>query len=119
MLTNLIPLLIGLASGVIIGLMGGGGALLIVPALVYILKFNQHLAQGTSLVALLLPVQILAVIKYYRDGNADIKTGILIALGLLIGGFFGAVIAGNLPDLLMKRVFATFIIIIGITMYFK
>lgn len=119
MINLLIPLFLGLLSGVIIGLMGGGGALLIVPGLVYLLKYNQHLAQGTSLVALLLPVQLLAVIRYYRDGNADIRTGLIIGLGLLIGGFIGATFAGNLPVIWMRRVFATFIIFVGITMLFK
>lgn len=114
-----IALLIGLVSGTIIGLMGGGGALLIVPSLVYILKFNQHMAQGTSLVALLLPVQLLAVIRYYKDGNANIKIGLIIGLGLFIGAFIGAVIAGNVTDFWMKKIFATFIIFVGIAMLFR
>lgn len=119
MFNVVVSLLIGLASGTIIGLMGGGGALIIVPSLVYILKFNQHLAQGTSLVALLLPVQLLGVITYYRAGNANIKTGLIIGLGLFIGAFLGAQIAGNLPDELMKKIFAIFLIAVGIYMFFK
>ncbi len=119
MLNIAVGLLIGLSSGTIIGLMGGGGALIIVPALVYLLKFDQHLAQGTSLVALLLPVQLLAVVRYYRDGNADIKLGLIIGLGLLIGGFIGATIAGNLSDLWMRRIFATLVILIGLSLLFK
>ncbi|MGC8928706.1 MAG: sulfite exporter TauE/SafE family protein [Myxococcota bacterium] len=119
MINFLIPLFIGLTSGTIIGLMGGGGALIIVPALVYFLKFNQHLAQGTSLVALLLPVQLLGVITYVRAGNADIKTGLIIGLGLFIGAFLGSLLAINIPDEWMRRIFATFIIVVGISMFFK
>ncbi|MCX7943684.1 MAG: sulfite exporter TauE/SafE family protein [Deltaproteobacteria bacterium] len=115
----LVSLLIGVLSGTIIGLMGGGGAMLIVPSLVYILKFNQHLAQGTSLVALLLPVQLLAVIKYYKEGNADIKMGLVIGLGLFIGAFLGALLASTLSEFWMRKIFAIFLITVGISMLVK
>lgn len=115
---DLTAILIGLLAGILAGSFGVGGGLIIVPALVYILHFNQHLAQGTSLVALLLPVGILAVIKYYQMGNANIKIGLLIGLGLFVGAYIGATFANYLSDDCMRKAFSIFIILAGIKMFF-
>jgi len=113
-----IAIAIGFAAGILSGLFGVGGGMIIIPALVYILRFNQHLAQGTSLVALLLPVGLLAVIRYYKSGNTDIKTGLLIGLGLFFGAFVGSIFANSLSDDYMRRAFAVFVIIVGVKMFF-
>jgi uncharacterized membrane protein YfcA len=115
----LIAIAIGFVAGILSGLFGIGGGLVIIPSLIYILKFNQHLAQGTSLVALLLPVGLLAVIKYYKSGNVDIKVGLLIGLGLFIGAFVGAIFANNLSDTTMRKAFAAFIVLVGIKLFFN
>jgi uncharacterized membrane protein YfcA len=107
-------LLLGLLVGVLSGVVGIGGGILIVPALVYIFHMNQHKAQGTSLGALLAPIGILAFWEYYKAGNADIKAALVIALGFIAGGYFGGLWAQKLPDVVLQRIFGALLIIIGI-----
>jgi uncharacterized membrane protein YfcA len=92
---------------------GIGGGILFVPALVWFAGMSQHKAQGTSLGALLAPVGIFAFLEYYRKGNADIRVALLLAVGFLIGGYFGAVGAQHIPDLWLKRIFAVTMIAVG------
>jgi len=112
----LLSILIGVVSGMSSGFFGIGGAVILIPALIYVFKFSQHLAQGTALAALLLPVGILAVIKYYKSGNVDIKVALFIAFGFLIGGFIGAAFVQAVPNLLLKRLFGVLLLFISIYM---
>jgi uncharacterized membrane protein YfcA len=112
-------LLIGLAVGVVSGVVGIGGGILFVPALVWLAGMDQHKAQGTSLGALLAPVGLLAFMEYYRKGNADLRVALLLAAGFFVGGYFGAVGAQLIPDLWLKRVFAVTLIGVGGRMLFK
>ena len=114
-MNSMVSILIGILAGISSGFFGIGGAIILVPALVYLFKFSQHYAQGTALAALLLPVGILAVIKYYRAGNVNIKIALLIGLGFLIGGFIGASLAQVVPNAILKRLFA--ILLLGISVY--
>jgi uncharacterized protein len=107
-------ILLGLAVGVLSGIVGIGGGIMIVPLLVYFFHMSQHKAQGTSLAALLAPAGALAFWEYYKAGNVDLKAGLLIALGFLVGGYFGGLWAQHLSDLVLRRVFGTFLVIIGI-----
>jgi uncharacterized membrane protein YfcA len=107
-------LLLGLVVGMISGIIGIGGGILIIPALVYFFHMSQHKAQGTSLAALLAPIGALAFWEYYKAGNVDLKTGLLIALGFLVGGYFGGLWAQHLPEVVLRRVFGTLLVIIGI-----
>lgn len=107
-------LLLGLLVGALSGVVGIGGGILIVPALVYLFHMDQHKAQGTSLGALLAPIGILAFWEYYKAGNADLKAALLIALGFLVGGYFGGLWAQKLPDVVLQRIFGALLIIIGI-----
>jgi uncharacterized membrane protein YfcA len=106
-------LLVGLLVGVFSGVVGIGGGILFVPALIWIAGMSQHKAQGTSLGALLAPVGIFAFLEYYRKGNADLKVALLLAVGFLIGGYFGAVGAQHIPDLWLRRIFAVTMIAVG------
>ncbi len=115
---NILSILIGLAAGVSSGFFGIGGAIILIPALVYIFKFSQHLAQGTALAALLLPVGILAVIKYYKSGDVNIKAALFIALGFIVGGFIGAAFVQAVPSPMLKKVFAVMLLGISIYMFF-
>ena len=99
-------LVIGFAAGVLSGLVGVGGGIIIVPALVLILGFNQQEAQGTSLGLLLLPVGILAVINYYHKGYIDIKVVGIMALAVVVGGYAGSKLALAISETLVKRIFA-------------
>jgi uncharacterized membrane protein YfcA len=104
-------IIIGLAAGVLSGLVGVGGGIIMVPALVFFLQYNQHQAQGTSLAVLTLPVVILASIYYYhqcqRQGTPiDLSVVAFLALGFLIGGYFGSKIALAISQDLLKKIFA-------------
>ncbi len=112
-------LLIGLVVGVFSGIVGIGGGILFIPALVYLLGMSQHKAQGTSLGALLLPVGIFAFLEYYRRGNADVRVALLLAAGFLVGGYFGAAGAQHIPDLWLRRIFALLLVAVGGRMFFS
>lgn len=102
----LILILIGLAAGILSGLVGVGGGIIVVPALVFFLGFTQHQAQGTSLGLLLLPVGILAVASYYNKGYIDSKVVGIMAVAFVIGGWLGSKMALSISELAVKRVFA-------------
>lgn len=114
-----IILLIGLAVGAFSGVVGIGGGILFVPALIWVLGMDQHKAQGTSLGALLAPVGIFAFYEYYRRGNADLRVALLLSAGFVIGGYFGAIGAAHIPDLWLRRIFAVVMIAIGGHMWFS
>ena len=96
--TILIVILIGIAAGILGGLVGVGGGIIIVPSLIFFLGFSQHTAQGTSLGLILLPVGILGVLQYYKQGHVDIKVACILAVGFLAGNYFGSKVALNLPE---------------------
>jgi uncharacterized membrane protein YfcA len=111
-------LLLGFGVGVVSGIIGIGGGVLIVPLLIWRLGMDQHKAQGTSLAALLLPTGIFAFWTYYRQGNADLRVGLLVAAGFAIGGLFGGFGAQYIPELWLRRIFAVTLISIGVKMLF-
>ena len=116
--TVFILLLIGLAAGVLSGVIGIGGGIIIVPALVYLLGFSQRTAQGTSLAILLLPIGLLGVIQFYKAGYVDIKVTAVIALAFFVGSYFGSRIALTVPQDILKKTFAILLLVIGIKMLF-
>lgn len=118
-LTTLILLLIvGLAAGFLSGLIGIGGGIIIVPALVLFLGFSQKLAQGTSLGILLLPVGILAVIQYYKQGYLNVNYVLIIASAFVLGSFLGSKLALSVSDEKMKKIFAIVLMLIAVKMLF-
>jgi len=112
----LILVLIGLAAGVLSGLVGVGGGIIIVPALVFFLGFSQFQAQGTSLGLLLLPVGILAVVNYYNQGHIDIKVVCIMAIAFVVGGWLGSKLALITPEIVVKRIFAILLFYTGFKM---
>jgi len=112
----LILLCIGIAAGVLSGMVGVGGGIIIVPALVFFLGFSQQMAQGTSLSILLLPTGIFAVMNYYQKGYVDWKVALIIASSFLLGGFIGSKIAISLDQNLVKKIFAAFMVLMGLKM---
>jgi uncharacterized membrane protein YfcA len=112
-------LLVGLVVGMVSGVVGIGGGVLFIPALVWLLGMSQLKAQGTSLGALLAPVGIFAFWEYYRNGNADLRVALLLAAGFLVGGYFGAVAAQHIPELWLRRIFAVTLVAIGGRMWFS
>jgi uncharacterized membrane protein YfcA len=107
----LVLLIIGLSAGILSGLVGVGGGIILVPALVYFMNYTQHQAQGSSLGVLTLPVVILAFLKYYSDCKKmgtpiDIKVILILACGFILGGFLGSSIALKLNQEALKKIFA-------------
>jgi uncharacterized membrane protein YfcA len=99
-------IVIGLAAGILSGMVGIGGGIIVVPALVFFLGFSQHEAQGTSLGLLLLPVGILAVINYYNRGYIDVKVVAIMCVAFVAGGWLGSKLALSLPQDTVKKIFA-------------
>jgi uncharacterized protein len=109
---------LGLAAGTLSGLLGIGGAIVIIPALVFVFGFDQKLAQGTTLLLMVPPIGILAALQYYRAGHADLKAGAIIAALFVVGGFLGARLADLIDPALMRRIFAVCLAAIAVKMFF-
>jgi uncharacterized membrane protein YfcA len=105
---------LGLLAGLISGLFGVGGAVVIIPGLVFITKMPQHTAHGTSLAALLLPVGLLGVLQYAKRQQVSWGYAAVVAVGLLLGAYFGARLAGSISDLMLRRMFGGFLLLISI-----
>ena len=117
-MTHIAYLVLGVVAGVFSGLLGIGGGTVVVPALVYIFGMTQHRAQGTILAAFLPPVAILSFLKYYHSGNADLKVAALVALGILIGSYFGASLSLSISEAALKRVFGVFLLVVASQLIF-
>ena len=116
--TILIIILVGISAGILGGLVGVGGGIIIVPALVYFIGFSQKTAQGTSLGLIMLPVGILGVLQYYKQGHVDFRVVAMLAVGFLAGSYFGSKIALSLPQETVKKIFAFLMIIVAVKMLF-
>jgi uncharacterized membrane protein YfcA len=104
-------IIIGIAAGMLSGLVGVGGGIIMVPALVFFLHYNQHQAQGTSLGVLTLPVVIIASLYYYHQCKKmgtpmDLNVIGLLAVGFVVGAYFGSKLAISLPTETLKKIFA-------------
>lgn len=108
--------LLGLIVGALAGLLGIGGAIFVVPVLVYVFGWEQHMAQGTTLAMLVPPIGILAAWKYYQVGHADLKVAALLCLGFFAGGYFGGVFANQLPADTLRKVFGIVLLLISVKM---
>ena len=109
---------LGLVAGLLSGVIGIGGGVIIIPALVYLFGLSQHQAQGTTLALLIPPIGLLAALQYYRAGYVELKIAGLVCLGFFIGGLFGAKIAIGLSDLLLKRVFGGVLLLLALQMLY-
>lgn len=111
-----ILLVVGLLAGILSGMVGIGGGILIVPALVYFMHFSQTKAQGTTLFLFVLPVGILGAYNYYKTGNLDIRTALLIASTFVFGSFIGSKFTLSMDQNTVKRIFAVLILLISLKM---
>jgi len=117
--TLIILVVIGLMAGVFGGLFGVGGAIIMVPALVYFLGVDQHMAQGTSVAIMLPPIGLFAAYNYYKAGQVNIWYAVIIAFAFMVGGYFGSKIAITLPENLMKKIFGILLILVAFRMIFS
>jgi uncharacterized protein len=112
----LILIAIGIVTGVMAGMLGIGGAIIMIPALVFFMGFSQQTAQGTSLAVMLPPVGIIAAFNYYKAGHVNIKFAIILAVCFLIGSYFGSKIALNLPQPVLKKIFGVLLLLVAARM---
>ena len=110
-------IVIGFIAGVVGGSLGLGGGIIIVPALVFILGFTQHHAQGTSLAVLLFPIGILGVINYAKSGYVNFKFAAVLIVAFVLGSYLGSEISVHLPEKVLKKIFAVFLLIISVKMF--
>jgi uncharacterized membrane protein YfcA len=116
--TILILLVIGTITGVMAGMLGIGGGLVVIPALVMIMGMSQQSAQGTSLAMMLPPIGIIAAYNYYKAGHVDIKIALLLAIAFILGSYFGSKLAIRLPQDTLKKIFGVFLLLVAIKMLF-
>ena len=110
----------GVIVGVFSGVMGLGGGSVMIPIMVLALAMSQPQAHGTSLAVMIPPVTLPAVIEYYRNGNVDLRMAAWMAAGVLVGSFFGALLANHLPKETLKLVFGFILIYVaGFTIFGK
>ena len=112
----LILIVIGIITGVMAGMLGIGGAIIMIPALVFILGISQQTAQGTSLAVMLPPIGIIAAYNYYKAGQVNIKFAIILAVFFLVGSYFGSKLALNLPQPVLKKIFGVLLLLVAAKM---
>lgn len=112
----IILLITGLLAGFVSGSMGVGGAIIIVPFLVFFLGLSQHQAQGTSLMVLVFPVGIFAVMNYFKSGYINMKFALFLIIAFMLGSYLGSLMAINMPAKMLQKIFAGLLVLIGIKM---
>jgi len=111
--------LLGLVAGSLSGLLGIGGAIVIIPALVFIFGFSQKLAQGTTLLLMIPPIGLLAALQYYKAGDVDLRAAIIIAVSFFVGGLIGGKLAAVVDPVLLRRIFSVFLAAVAAKMFFS
>jgi len=114
----LLYLLLGLVTGVFSGLIGIGGAIIIIPCLVLLFGLTQHMAQGTTLALMVPPIGLLAAWIYYRQGFVDLQIAGFICAGFFVGGLIGATFATQIPDDILRKIFGVILLIASLKMIF-
>src|SRR6201987_1458257 len=117
--TIILVLALGVFAGILVGLLGIGGGIVLVPAMIYALHMDQHLAQGTSLFILLPPIGLGALREYWKQGQVDLNAGILCALGMLVGGYAGSLVALPMPSGHLKGAFGCFLMLAAFLLWRK
>jgi len=112
----LILIVIGIVTGVMAGMLGIGGAIIMIPALVFFMGFSQHMAQGTSLAVMLPPIGIIAAYNYYKAGQVNIIYALILAACFLVGSYFGSKLALNLPQAALKKIFGVLLLLVAAKM---
>jgi uncharacterized protein len=116
MMIQLAYIILGVLAGFLSGMLGIGGGLVLIPALVFIFGLTQLQAQGTTLALMVPPIGLLAAIRYYQSGNVKLNMAGFICLGFFIGGLLGANLVQNLPEPLIRKAFALFLLAVSLRM---
>lgn len=117
--TVLLLALIGLTAGALGGMVGLGGGIILIPALIMIMKLDQQTAQGTSIAIMLPPIGLFAVYNYYKAGYVNVNYALIIAAAFMVGGYFGSLLALKLSPDIMRKVFSLLLVAIAIRMFFS
>jgi uncharacterized membrane protein YfcA len=115
----LILILIGLIAGIFSGSLGVGGAIVVIPSLIFFLGLTQHQAQGTSLAFMIPPVTLLAVINYSKQGYVNWKYAVVLAIMFFIGAYIGSVISVSIPEKILKKLFGALLLFVAAKMIFS
>jgi uncharacterized membrane protein YfcA len=116
--TFLILVTIGLSAGFLGGMVGLGGGIILIPALVAFLAMDQRMAQGTSIAIMLPPIGLFAMLNYYKAGYVNVKYAFVIAIVFMIGGYLGSKLALNIPVSVLKKIFALLLVLVAAKMVF-
>ena len=119
MTSILLLIAIGLVAGTLGGMVGLGGGIILIPALILIMKLDQQTAQGTSIAIMLPPIGLFAVYNYYKAGYVNIKYAMIIAAAFMVGGYLGSSIALKISADLMRKIFSILLVVIAIKMFFS
>lgn len=117
--TILLLIIIGYVAGTLGGMIGLGGGIILIPALILIMKLDQQTAQGTSIAVMLPPIGLFAVYNYYKAGYVNVKYAFIIAMAFMVGGYFGSNLALKLSPDVMRKVFSIVLVVIAIKMFFS
>jgi uncharacterized protein len=112
----LILIVIGLITGAMAGMLGIGGAIIMIPSLVYILGISQQTAQGTSLAVMLPPIGVIAAYNYYKAGHVNIKFAVILAVFFIVGSYFGSKLALTIPQNVLKKIFGLLLLLVAAKM---
>ena len=111
-------LIIGVLAGMLSGLIGIGGGIIVIPALVFFLGFSQQTAQGTTLAMMVPPIGLLAAWAYYKEGFVDVRAAAIICIGFIAGSYFGAKFATGISQDMLRKIFSVILILVAIKMFF-
>jgi len=121
MSTSMLLILIGIGilTGFMAGMLGIGGAIIMIPAMVFFLGFSQHTAQGTSLAVMLPPIGLIAAYNYYKAGEVNFKFAIILAIFFIVGSYFGSKVALTIPQPILKKIFGVLLLLVAVKMLFS
>ena len=111
-------LIIGVLAGMLSGLIGIGGGIIVIPALVFFLGFSQQTAQGTTLAMMVPPIGLLAAWAYYKEGFVDVRAAAIICIGFIAGSYFGAKFATGISQDMLRKIFSVILILVAVKMFF-
>lgn len=116
--TLLLLILVGLMTGAFAGIMGLGGGIILIPALIFIFGFSQHQANGTSLAVMLPPIGLFAAYNYYKAGHVNLKYALILAAAFMIGSYFTSHWATKIPEVTLRKIFSLFLLLVAVKMFF-